>query len=237
VGQFRKFVEATQYVTEAEQSESGAWGITAAGSEKSKAYSWRNPGFEQTDDHPVVDVSWNDAMQFCEWLSTEDGVHTRLPTEAEWEYACRAGTTTPYWNGADQLALVTIANVLDRTAAETIAGTKEPIDASDGYAFTSPVGSFRANPFQLYDMHGNVSEKCLDAFDADLYTTEDRVDPVILDEGSRRVSRGGEFAGSVRMLRADYRHPQSPTSHSFASGFRVVQSVGNEDHGTTFSQR
>jgi formylglycine-generating enzyme required for sulfatase activity len=127
---------------------------------------------------------------------------------------------------------VVIANVLDQTASTTIADTKESIDASDGYAFTSPVGVFPANPFQLFDMHGNVSEKCLDTFDPEIFTSDARVDPVLLEEGSRRVSRGGEFVGSPRMLRADYRHPQSHTSHSFASGFRVVQTISGQDPHT-----
>ena len=103
-GQFRQFVADTGYKTDAEKGENrGAYGWDA----DKKAfgfnakYSWRNASFEQTDEHPVVNVSWNDAVAFCKWLSKKEGKTYRLPTEAEWEYACRAGTTTRYSSGDD----------------------------------------------------------------------------------------------------------------------------------------
>jgi len=77
-------------------------------------------GFEQTDEHPVVNVSWNDAVAFCKWLSRKEGKSYRLPTEAEWEYACRAGTTTRYWCGDDPEALAKVANVADATLKATV---------------------------------------------------------------------------------------------------------------------
>ena len=79
-------------------------------------YSWRNVGFEQTDEHPVVNVSWNDAVAFCKWLSKKEGKTYRLPTEAEWEYACRAGTTTRYYSGDDPETLAKVGNVADAAA-------------------------------------------------------------------------------------------------------------------------
>jgi formylglycine-generating enzyme len=97
-GQFRQFVKDTDYKTDAEKGEKpGAvgWNREKKEFEFNKEYSWRNAGFEQTDEHPVVNVSWNDAVAFCQWLSKKEGKTYRLPTEAEWEYACRAGTTTP----------------------------------------------------------------------------------------------------------------------------------------------
>ena len=81
-----------------------------------KDYSWRNAGFEQTDEHPVVNVSWNDAVAFCKWLSRKEGKTYRLPTEAEWEYACRAGTTTRYYSGDDPETLAKVGNVADAAA-------------------------------------------------------------------------------------------------------------------------
>ena len=101
VGQFRQFVEATDYRTEAERDGEGGWGWTGKKWDGRKPeFTWRNIGIPQPDAYPVVNVSWNDAVAFCQWLSGKEGRTYRLPTEAEWEYACRAGTTTPFHWGA-----------------------------------------------------------------------------------------------------------------------------------------
>ena len=104
VGQFRKFVEAAGYKTEAETDGQGGWGydpVTGKCNGRELRFNWKNTGFPQTDEHPVLNVTWNDAVAFCRWLSKKEGTTYRLPTEAEWEYACRAGTTTRYNNGDD----------------------------------------------------------------------------------------------------------------------------------------
>ena len=108
-------------------------------------YSWQNAGFEQTDEHPVVNVSWNDAVAFCKWLSQKEGKTYRLPTEAEWEYACRAGTTTRYYSGDDPETLAKVGNVADAAYKAKFPDWKFTIKASDGYVFTSPVGKFKPN--------------------------------------------------------------------------------------------
>ena len=97
-GQFAAFAKGSGYQTDAEKE---GWGFarTGDGFGKVTGASWRNPGFDQADDHPVVEVTWNDAVAFCQWLSKKESKHYRLPTEAEWEYACRAGTTTAYNRG------------------------------------------------------------------------------------------------------------------------------------------
>jgi formylglycine-generating enzyme len=107
-------------------------------------------------------VSWNDAVAFCEWLGKKEGKNYRLPTEAEWEYACRAGTTTRYFCGDDAEALPEVGNVMDATAREKYPDWKSTISGFDGFVSTAPVGKFRANAFGLYDMHGNVCEWCAD---------------------------------------------------------------------------
>ena len=116
-GQFKRFVEAEGYQTDAERSGGGSgWNAaTRTVQERSPVYSWRDPGFEQTNEHPVLNVSWNDAVAFCGWLSRTEKVIYRLPTEAEWEYACRAGTTSLYGSGNDPESLVKVGNLWDQT--------------------------------------------------------------------------------------------------------------------------
>ena len=100
-GQFRQFVEETGYKTEAERDGKGGYGFVDGKWVQDPRFVWSaDPGFPQTDDHPVVNVSWNDATAFCQWLSKKQGVEYALPTEAQWEYACRAGTTT-FWHCGD----------------------------------------------------------------------------------------------------------------------------------------
>src|SRR5262249_10455549 len=137
-------------------------------------YSWRNPGFAQTDEHPVVNVSWNDAQAFCDWLSQKEGKKYRLPTEAEWEYGCRANTRTRFHGGDEDGTLWQVANAMDRSLGAQWSYNKlknkevqrrlsdwfESVTWDDGYPFTAPVGRFRPNAFGLYDMHGNVWEWC-----------------------------------------------------------------------------
>ncbi len=182
-GQFRRFVDDAGYKTEAEKDGKGGWGWNE---EKGKfgqdpKFTWLNPGFEQTDEHAVVNVSWNDAAAFCEWLSRADGQTYRLPTEAEWEYACGAGTTTKYFSGDDPETLATVGNVADGTAKEKYP-TWTTIGARDGYLYTAPVGRFRTNSFGLYDMHGNVWEWCQDWYDKDYYQHAGR-GSALLDSG------------------------------------------------------
>jgi len=140
-------------------------------------YSWRNAGFEQTDERPVVNVSWNDAVAFCKWLSKKEGKTYQLPTEAQWEYACRAGTTTRYYSGDDPETLAKVANVADAAAKAKFPDRKYTIKANDGYVFTSPVGKFKPNAFGLYDMHGNAWQWCADWYDADYYGQSPVDDP------------------------------------------------------------
>ncbi len=113
-GQFRRFVDDAGYQTEAEKDGKGAygWNEETKKFEQNPRFNWQSPGFEQTDDHPVVNVSWNDAQAFIAWLNRKDGQGKvyRLPTEAEWEYACRAGTKTRYFCGDDPEGLAAIGN-------------------------------------------------------------------------------------------------------------------------------
>ena len=229
-GQFRQFVKDSGYKTDAEKGDKpGAWGWDA--NEKtfgfSKDYSWRNAGFEQTDEHPVVNVSWNNAVAFCKWLSKKEGKTYRLPTEAEWEYACRAGTTTRYHSGDDPETLAKVANVADATAKAKFPDWRWTIKASDGYVFAAPVGQFKPNAFGLYDMHGNAWQWCADRYSSDYYATSPADDPIGPDTGAVRVRRGGSWDGRPFSACSAFRgrHPRSTGTTAQASALPGLSNV------------
>jgi formylglycine-generating enzyme required for sulfatase activity len=224
LGQFLEFYHRANYKTEAERDGKGGWGYTGdreSPFKQSPEYVAWNSGFPQTKDHPVVNVSWNDAVAFCEWLGRKEGKTYRLPTEAEWEYACRAGTTTRYYFGDDSEGLVRAGNVRDMTTKATFPGwTTE--SGSDGYVFTAPVGRFQPDPFGLYDMHGNVWEWCADWAGGDYYQSSPVDDPTGPASGSFRESRGGSWYDAPGSCRAANRNCSSPDYRSFNLGFRVA---------------
>ena len=194
VGQFRQFVEATGYKSTAEREGEGyGWwhGEWLAG----PRFHWRDPGFTQTDDHPVCNVSWNDATAFCRWLSAKAGATYRLPTEAEWEYACRAGTTTLFSTGDDPNSLQGAANLADASMRQAQTSISWVVGWDDGFANTAPVGSYQPNAFGLYDMHGNAWEWCEDVYDVEWYTSSR---PAAIQSGeARRTSMFFEAAVST----------------------------------------
>ncbi|WP_165220635.1 SUMF1/EgtB/PvdO family nonheme iron enzyme [Aquisphaera insulae] len=226
VGQFRRFVEATGYRTEAERGGKGCrgWNESKAKFEIDPRYSWRGPGFPQADDHPVTNVTWNDAEAFCTWLGSREATTYRLPTEAEWEYACRAGTTSRFSCGTDPEALASVANVADGTARSKFPDWTT-IAAADGYVFTAPVGKFRANARGLHDMHGNVSEWCQDGYDARAHKHSPADDPVGPKDASRKVYRGGSWADEPRYARSARRVGIKPDYRCYDLGFRVARAA------------
>ncbi len=231
VGQFRTFVEDSGYVTEAERDTRGGFGIDFATGRvrQDSTCDWRNPkfpGHEQSDDHPVVLVSWNDAEAFCRWLSEREGVTYRLPTEAEWEYACRGGTSTAYWSGDAPATLAGVANVADRSLARVMPLEDAPAGFDDGHAFTAPVGSFAPNALGLYDMHGNVWEWCADWYDPDFYDRSPIEDPAGPAAGDFRVIRGGGWLNGPARNRSAQRIYFAPSfRYCLLSGFRVVRTL------------
>jgi formylglycine-generating enzyme required for sulfatase activity len=262
VGQFGQFVKETNFRTEGEQSGQGSIGLNLITGkvEPSPEYTWRSwlkedaahpSDFKQTDDHPVVCVSWKDAQAFCRWLSGKEGKPYRLPTEAEWEYACRAGTTTRFYNGDDEDGLQEIANIADAALPQKwVWNTDDPPFPkgmhlppyakpwNDGYPFTAPVGRFKPNTFGLHDMVGNVGEWCADWLDPDYYKSSPRDDPKgphegpLIDVSDRlpipprtlRVVRGGVWLDPAAAYRsADrYTHRRHPIDTAADIGFRVV---------------
>jgi formylglycine-generating enzyme required for sulfatase activity len=225
-GQFRQFVAATGYQTDAEKGRkpgASGWNAETGKFEFNSRYSWRSTGFDQTDNHPVVNVSWIDAAAFCQWLSRKEGQTYRLPTEAEWEYACRAGTTTRYYSGDDPETLAQVGNVSDAAAKARLPNRQFSINASDGYVFTAPVGQFRPNAFGLYDMHGNACQWCADWYGAEYYAVSPGDDPHGPDSGNVRVIRGGSWYFAANVARCANRFRSAPESRNFFTGFRVAR--------------
>jgi formylglycine-generating enzyme required for sulfatase activity len=213
VGQFRAFVAATGYVTEAESSGEGGfvYNSVAKRFEPHPEYNWRNPGLPlpQGDDEPVVQMSYNDAMAFCRWLSQTEHRSYRLPTEAEWEYGCRAGSTTRWCMGDDPAELDQFGWIRDQVGCTT-----------------HPVGGKRPNRFGLYDMHGNVWEWCFDKFAPYADTDQPVVDPQGTAPGRAQVLRGGACArAEIDRTRSASRLRRGASSRYTKYGFRVCSPV------------
>ncbi len=236
VGEFKRFVESTGYVPESGKF-GGGWGFAKARGhvDQAERFTWHNPGWEQTDAHPVGTVSWNDAVTFCEWLSKTEKRQYRLPTEAEWEYACRAGSKSRFSFGDDPEGLAQFGNVTDGTATERLPARIEfAIKAKDGFVFTAPVGSFRPNPWGLCDMHGNVNEWCSDwtISAKNYYETSEIEDPQGPDaptskfwEDRVKVIRGGSWNDGAWSCLCSSRGAQAvagATSCGCEIGFRVA---------------
>lgn len=228
VGQYRRFVDATQYVTETERFRGGNSSKKEETSPAKKVLVWRSPGYAITDDSPVTQLTWNDMITFCNWLSSEERGELcyrrddqgpwvrvqnangyRLPTEAEWEFACRAGSTTHYSFGDDVAALDDYA-WFNRTAEK---------GAEIG---ARPVATKRPNPFGLYDMHGNVWERCQDFHNPNYYGKSPCLDPQGPEVGSNRIVRGAGWHYFDLHCRSAYRNNYSPVARTGNAGFRVV---------------
>jgi formylglycine-generating enzyme required for sulfatase activity len=223
-GQFKKFVEAKEHKTEAEiEGWSWFWSVSGGGKwEKKEGINWRNPGFSQDDRHPVVCVSWNDAHKMLEWISQKGNGKFLLPSEAQWEYACRAGTQSIRFWGNDPDKACTYANVADQAGKKTF--NWAPIhECDDGYDYTSPVGRFKPNKFELYDMLGNVSEWCEDVYIADIYSRSDKKNPMYISGGPDRVLRGGSWNDEPGSVRCANRYFDDPAGRDNSLGFRLLR--------------
>jgi len=164
-----------------------------------------NPSYDVGDNLPVEQVSWNECLEFIERLNALGEGVFRLPTEAEWEYACRAGTTTEFSFGDD----------LDLLDAYCWYFT------NSGYR-THPVGGKSPNPWGLYDMHGNVFEWCKDWYGSEYYAAAPPLDPQGPDDGKYRVRRGGTFARTDSFCRSAFRFWNGPNDHLSNTGLRLV---------------
>jgi formylglycine-generating enzyme required for sulfatase activity len=205
--QFSKFVTETRFVTDAEKGANGGFGWDGKTLVQKKEFTWRSPGFAQKDEDPVVLVTFADANAFAAWASRKTGKRVRLPTEAEWEYAARAGTTTP-WYGANKEDEALALGWFKQNAVWT----------------THPVGMKKPNAFGLFDMGGNVFEWCRDVYAP--YPADAVTDPenttAAPGEPERRILRGGSWLRDPKRGRSAARHKNAPGTKNADNGFRVA---------------
>ena len=223
VGQFRRFVEATGYRTDAERNADGNEGCrtyTGNGWSWTWGRSWQKPGFAIDDTQPVVCVSWNDAQAFIEWLAAQTGEAFRLPSEAEWEYAARAGSTTQYHFDNSESQLCRYANHAD--SSTDFNGRNK--SCSDGVGKrTATVGRYQPNSYGLYDMHGNVWEWAQDCWNKNYRGAPTNGRAWTSGDCSRRVIRGGAWLFNPRYLRSANRGGDTRLNRFYGLGFRLAQ--------------
>ncbi len=228
-GQFAAFVQATnrRMPTEAwtyEPNDKGEWTF---GERPDR--DWLNPGFEQSDRHPVVCVSHEDALAYIEWLNQRGQGGYRLPSESEWEYAARAGTATARFWGDGPAGACQYANVADHALMRRMGqdfDTARFFDCDDGFPFTAPVGSFQPNPFDLHDMLGNVWEWCADHWhDSYEGCPTDGSAWIFGGDKDRRVLRGGSWNSYPKYIRAGIRNNDYLDSRHINVGFRIARTL------------
>jgi formylglycine-generating enzyme required for sulfatase activity len=218
-GQYRVFAEATG------RSSEGCFVWTGAEFELDPTKDWRNPGYAQDDRHPVACVSWDDASAFVRWLSQKTGKGYRLLTEAEWEYAARAGTASArFWGDAGDMACG-YANGADHTTRAQVRGASDwqVVDCYDQFAYTAPVGSYRPNAFGLHDMLGNVWEWTQDCWNESYRGAPTDGSAWTAGDCFLRMVRGGSWEDAPLGLRAAYRVGSPTVIRVYTRGFRVAR--------------
>lgn len=216
--QFRAFVDATGYRTTAETDGGGHY-YSEGRWRADPDLTWRAVGFDQTDDHPVVEVSWSDASAFCQWLSDVEHQRYRLPDEVEWELACRAGSTTPFPWGVEVADAPMYAN-LGSLHTNDADSTYPELD--DGFENTAPVRAFLPNRWGLYDMIGNVGEWCANPYDSyPIDATAGRFD----GDATYRAYRGGAWLNGGDRGRSAHRFKVTRDRRFSGLGFRVVLEI------------
>jgi formylglycine-generating enzyme len=213
VAEFEQFVSATGYQTDAEKQ-----GWSHSTFEQKQGLNWRfdatgYPRAASEYNHPVMHVSWNDAVAYCQWKSKQTGKNYRLPTEAEWEYAAGGGNPESHsrtlWAGtSDEGQLRQFANYDGRENLDT-------------YFYTAPVGSLKPNALGLYDMSGNVDEWCSDWYG--FYVANAQTNPTGATSGTFRVLRGGYWNHGPQLCRITFRCSTKSDARSLHTGFRLVR--------------
>lgn len=221
VGAFKAFLQATGHQPTAAKRD-WTWCMTDR-YERRPGVNHARPGFEQDDRHPVVHVSWTDAQAMAEWLTAGGGGRFRLPTEAEWELACRGGGDFSRFWGDDPAGACRFANGHDVTCQSERGFFWPRHECRDGYVATAPVGSFQPNAFGLYDMLGNVAEWCRDVFSPEAYDRHGSHNPEYVQGGGTRVVRGGGWYSAPADMRCAVRRGNCPMNTDDALGFRLIK--------------
>jgi formylglycine-generating enzyme required for sulfatase activity len=227
VAQFAAFVQETGYDTgqTCDVWQDGTW-------DERPGYAWRNPNFPQSDAHPAACLSWDDAQAYVAWLSRKTGAAYRLPTEAEWEYAARAGTATRYHFGGDDKDYCGYGNAADQTAYADVPGARSGakpwtvLACIDGYAYTAPVGRFAPNAFGLHDTLGNVFEWVEDCWNDSYAGAPADGSAWTRGDCTIRVQRGGAWGYPPGYLNTALRGRQAQGYRYVNAGVRVARTIG-----------
>ncbi|MCP3922320.1 MAG: formylglycine-generating enzyme family protein [Desulfobacterales bacterium] len=231
VGQWKKFVKVTGFRTQAERN---GFGEQMKSDDEIKGLSWKKPGFKSTENHPITMITWEDTQKFIEWINLKEDGGYRLPTEAEWEYSCRAGTNTHFSNGMnmtkEELKLKNVYNdQLGKIAwyRKNSAGNNITFDYE--YGHPQPVGLKQPNNWGLYDMHGNVSEYCIDIY-IKVFPLEHAIDPVNKVQTTKyRTSRGGFWGRVPAGVTSSRRGIAIINKSTDSDGFRLIKDLEQED--------
>ncbi|MBF0614300.1 MAG: SUMF1/EgtB/PvdO family nonheme iron enzyme [Magnetococcales bacterium] len=227
--QFARFVAETLHLTDTERIQFAAR-YNKRQHKQLHWYTWKKPKYHQEDNHPVIHVSWFDAKRFAAWLSDRTGLTFDLPSEAQWEYACHGGGSSPYHFGA------TISTTQANYDGSTTYGSGHTGTVRKG---TMPCGQFPANHYGLHDMHGNVWEWCEDLYDTQFYTTPTARlrNPVNGGLIGYRIKRGGSWRSPAAMLRAAYRGGTYPDIGKDDIGFRLIMKPALQMAGPDTQQK
>jgi len=219
VNEFNLFIKESGYITEAEK-EGYSW-IYKGKWKKAKGYNWKNAGYDQDSNHPVVNVSYNDACAMANWMSKNNSHKFELPSESQWEYACRAGNQSSRFWGDDPNIACKYSNVADSSAKKKFLAWSIHL-CEDNYIYTAPVGTFLPNDFGLFDMLGNVWEFCNDRYDIYAYYQKSKKFRVYT-KNTKVVIRGGSWYSRKEYIRCASRDNLRNTKRrGFDLGFRLV---------------
>jgi sulfatase modifying factor 1 len=223
VGQFKSFMLERHISQTLADTCRGFAGRTA---QRRAQLNYLSPGFEQDDSHPVVCVSWNDAIEYTHWLSERTGKRYRLPTEAEWEYAARGSSPDAWLPGESAPESCRYGNVLDASAVAKRAATDRGLAApcSDQWAYTSPPGAFPANAFGLFDMYGNAHEWVQDCWNDDLSTLP-------ADGTARRGENNSTECGTEMRVRRGSAWTTPPAASGLAARWKGTETHAFQDTG------
>ncbi len=231
VAEFRRFADESGYQTEAERDgrAQGCSGFIYADPAARMpgalaVTSWRSPGLAQADSHPVLCVSWNDARAYAQWLSKKTGKRYRLPTEAEWEYAARAGSVAARHWGDDPVQACRFANVADQSRFQTW-GFGQKHECTDGHYFTAPAAGYSPNRFGLYDMLGNAWEWTEDCWNPSYAGAPADGSAWLAGDCAQRVARGGSWSTVPRFVRSATRYKNSADHRDNLTGFRLARTL------------